>query len=920
MDYKDTINLPKTDFSMKANLVNKEPEIEKFWQDLNIYDCILKKRKDAPKYILHDGPPYANGNIHIGHALNKILKDIIVKYKNMKGFNAPYVPGWDCHGLPIEHQVTKDLKEAGLKPRSEIRKLCRDYAQKYIDIQKEEFKRLGVFGEWDNPYLTMDYEYEAGILEIFKILAEKKLIEKQLKPIYWCISCETALAEAEIEYQDHTSCSVYVKFPITQGFVDIFPEFKKKKSSMLIWTTTPWTLPANQAIAVHPDFEYAVVEYKNELLILAKSLVEQTFAKKEETNYKILKTISGSKLCGIKYSHPFMERVSPVVFANYVTAEDGAGCVHIAPGHGEEDYKVGLEHGLEVFAPVNSKGEFTEDVPLFKGEKVYKANQMIVEKLDELGVLFHKENISHSYPHCWRCKKPLIFRATEQWFINVDKYNLRENVLKSIDSVRWIPAWGQGRITGMVSGRPNWCISRQRSWGVPIPVVYCEKCDTPLLDILFIDHVIGLVKENGADIWFTKKVDDLVPNSFSCKCGHHKFRKENDILDVWFDSGVSHTSVLKQREYLDFPADLYLEGSDQHRGWFQSSIFTSVGAYNQAPYKAVLTHGFIVDGQGKKMSKSVGNVVKPQDVIKKSGADIIRLWVASSDYTEDVRASDAILSHIIDSYRKLRNTCRFILGNISDFSINKDKVCYKDLLEIDKWALARLHRLIDSVSKYYEDFQFHKVYSEISNFCVVDMSSFYLDILKDRLYTFGKKSLERRSAQTVLVAIIDAITKLMAPILCFSAEEIWEFIPEDIKTEKSIHLTDWPVVNTDYFNEKLESEWEKIKEFRVHVLKSIEEIRDKKIVGSSLEVTLLLKIADKELYAILDRYKKYLTMIFIVSEVFLEKKSFGDHEIIAGKINAPKCVRCWNLSKTVGENKDHPELCNRCLTAIKGDN
>ncbi|MBU0650520.1 isoleucine--tRNA ligase [bacterium] len=917
VEYKNTLNLPQTDFSMKADLVNKEPETQKFWDDLNIYSKLIENRKGAEKFVLHDGPPYANGDIHIGHALNKLLKDIILKYKAMKGFQISYIPGWDCHGLPIEHQVTKNLKNSDSKSKLEIRKLCKEYAEKYVNIQKEEFKRLGILGQWDDPYLTMNYDYEADILKVFKILVEKGYVEKRLKPIYWCSHCRTALAEAEVEYDNHTSPSVYVKFPVISDIKKFFPEISSKKTSMLIWTTTPWTLPANMAIAVHRDFDYIALEMGDEVLVFAEKLFEQIAKKKEIADCKVLGKIKGRNLEGLCYSHPFMERESKVILADFVTDEDGTGCVHIAPGHGEDDYRVGMEYKLEVFTPVNHKGEFTSEVPLFEGQKVFDANKNVIAKLEELGCLFGKENISHSYPHCWRCKKPIIFRATEQWFIVVDKNNLRKKVLDIIEEVNWVPSWGKTRITDMVAGRPDWCISRQRSWGVPIPVVYCEDCGVSILDIKIIDNVISLVKQNGCDIWFEKDISEILPKGFKCKCGSAKFIKEYDILDVWFDSGVSHTAVVKANNM--YPADLYLEGSDQHRGWFQSSIFTAVAAYDNSPFKTVLTHGFVVDGEGKKMSKSMGNVVSPLEVIKKSGADILRLWVSSADYTEDVKVSDEILTQRVDAYRKIRNTCRFLLANISDFDLEKNSVGYDDMLEIDRLALSRLNNFVKRIDDYYDKYQFHRVYKDIYYFCTVDMSSFYLDILKDRMYTFAKNSLARRSGQTVMLKILDVLTRVMAPVLAFTAEEIWKYLPGNIKSNESIHLADWPCVDEKYISEELESKWKKLEEIRNEVLKSIEVLRNSKVLGSSLEAEVKIIVGDEALYELLFKYEKELPMIFIVSKVVLEKNNNETIKISVSKVNLPKCVRCWNYSETVGKNEEHPEICSRCLDAIMED-
>jgi len=748
-DYKDTLNLPQTDFPMKANLAQKEPFMLGFWEEKGVYAEIQERNKTRPHYILHDGPPYANGHIHIGHALNKILKDIIVKYKSMKGFYAPYVPGWDCHGLPIELQVDKNLGDR--KDKLDIlekRKLCKQYAAEFVDIQREEFKRLGVFGDWGKPYLTMSCEYEAAIVREFCTFVESGYVYKGKKPVHWCSSCVTALAEAEVEYGNKESPSVVVKFAVDEENRNaFFPDLKGKNVFVLIWTTTPWTLPANLAIAFHPDFAYAAVEQGEEVYIVAEGRGE---ALKEKIGLSgtILSRIQGKNLEGMQADHPFIKRKSKAVLGEFVSLEEGTGIVHIAPGHGEDDYQIGLKYGLDIYAPVDRYGKFKfqgeEQSSPLQGQFVFKANAEIIAILQKNHSLLKEEKITHSYPHCWRCKKPVIFRATEQWFISMKKNDLREKALSEIDRVAWVPKWGRERIHGMVSGRPDWCLSRQRSWGVPITILKCENCEEFVTDHDVLSGIVKLVEAHSADVWFMKKAEAFLPSGYRCKkCGGDSFSKEMDILDVWFDSGVSHAAVLEKDSRLSWPADMYLEGSDQHRGWFQSSLLASVGTRGKAPYRTVLTHGFTVDGQGKKMSKSLGNVVAPQEVIKSNGAEILRLWVSAEDYRDDVRISKEILDRLTEAYRKIRNTCRFFLGNIYDF----DGGDYRDnLLEIDRWAMSRLQTFTKKVTSAYENYEFHEVFHNIYNFCIVDMSSFYLDVLKDRLYTFKSDSVERRAA------------------------------------------------------------------------------------------------------------------------------------------------------------------------------
>ena len=791
MDYKNTLNLPNTKFPMKASLANKEPVQLEQWEKDRLYEKIRQTSKGKEKFILHDGPPYANGHIHIGTAMNKILKDIIVRSKQMEGFDAPYVPGWDCHGLPIEHNVDQKLgSKKNDMTQVEIRQQCRSYAEGFIDIQREEFKRLGVMGEWDNPYLTMKYRYEAIIAKECCKFALQGSLFKSKKPIHWCCSCKTALAEAEIEYADDKSPSVFVKFALKDNLEQEIPELSGKKISVVIWTTTPWTLPANLAIALHPDFIYAAVEISgNEVLILAKDLVEDCMKTFGMEDYTIIKEFDAKILERKACLHPFYDRESMIILGDHVTLEAGTGCVHTAPGHGREDYEISLQYGIDAYSPVEDNGCFSDEVEFFNGKFVFKANQEIIQKLKETNALMAEESIAHSYPHCWRCKKPVIFRATPQWFISMDKTDLRKKSLQEIDRVKWIPSWGRERIYGMIENRPDWCVSRQRSWGVPITVITCEKCDTIHINEAIVDKVFTLFDEFGADAWLEKDVSAfLEPGAVCEKCGSTQFDKETDILDVWFDSGVSHAAVLEERDYLAWPADLYLEGSDQHRGWFHSALLTSVETRDSAPYKSVLTHGFVVDASGKKMSKSVGNVVAPKEVIQKYGAEILRMWVAASDYRDDVRISDSILKQLSDAYRRIRNTCRFIIGNISDFQPEQDAVPLDQMMDIDRFALHKLCDIINKARKAYTTYEFHVIYHALYNYCTVDLSAFYLDILKDRLYTSPPKSLPRRSAQTVMHIILDSIVKIMAPIMPFTSEEIWSYMPETGTKEESVHL------------------------------------------------------------------------------------------------------------------------------------
>jgi isoleucyl-tRNA synthetase len=933
-DYKDTLNLPQTDFPMKANLAQKEPSMLGFWEEKAVYAALQERNKTRTHYILHDGPPYANGHIHIGHALNKILKDIIVKYKSMKGFYAPYVPGWDCHGLPIELQVDKNIGDR--KDKLDIlekRKLCKEYAAKFVDIQREEFKRLGVFGDWATPYLTMSYEYEAAIVREFCKFVESGHVYKGKKPVHWCSSCVTALAEAEVEYANKESPSVFVKFAIDEENRKLFfPELMGKTIFVLIWTTTPWTLPANLAIAFHPDFDYVAVEQENEVYIVAEGRVE---ALKEKIGLSgtVISRISGKNLEGMQARHPFIERESRAVLGEFVSLEDGTGIVHIAPGHGEDDYEIGLKYGLDIYAPVDRYGKFKfqagEQSSPLQGQFVFKANTEIIALLKNKNALLREEKITHSYPHCWRCKKPVIFRATEQWFISMKKNDLREKALGEIDRVMWIPKWGRERIHGMVSNRPDWCLSRQRSWGVPITILKCENCEEFVTDHAVLSGIVTLVETHSADIWFMKKAEDFLPAGYQCKkCGGSSFSKEMDILDVWFDSGVSHTAVMEADRRLSWPADIYLEGSDQHRGWFQSSLLASVGTRGKAPYRTVLTHGFTVDGQGKKMSKSLGNVVAPQEVIKSNGAEILRLWVSAEEYRDDVRISKEILDRLTEAYRKIRNTCRFLLGNIYDF----DGGDYSNnLLEIDRWAMSRLQTFTRKVTSAYENFDFHEVFHSIYSFCVVDMSSFYLDVLKDRLYTYKSDSGERRACQWVLYHILAAMTRLMAPVLSFTAEEVWQSLKQEARgkgqkkeEEVSVFLAAFPEVNEGFYDEELEKKWAALFLLRSEVNKALEIKRAEKFLGNSLEAKVILRLP-LHYHSLLESYDEFLPTFFIVSEAEVTNENLENAyksteiegvEIKVEKAAGIKCQRCWNWSKSVGIFADAPEICERCHQVI----
>lgn len=920
--YDNTLNLMRTDFPMRANLPTREPEILKLWENIDIYQRVQEKNKGCPKFLLHDGPPYANGHIHLGHTLNKVLKDIIIKYRSMTGYDAPYVPGWDTHGLPIEQQAIKDL---GLDRKRtdvlEFRRHCKQYALKYVDIQREEFKRLGVRGDWDRPYLTLDPEFEAAQIGVFGEMAKKGFIYKGLKPVYWCADCETALAEAEVEYNDKESDSIYVKFPVRDAR-GLFPE---AGAFVVIWTTTPWTLPANTGIAVHPDYEYVLAETGGERYVVAKELLEQVSREVGWENVKIEKTFKGREMERAVCRHPFVERDSLVVCGEHVTLEQGTGCVHTAPGHGHEDFEMARIYGIPVISPLNDSGVFTEEGGKFAGMFCYDANPAIIKELKERGMLLKAGKINHQYPHCWRCKNPIVYRATEQWFASIDGF--RQQALEEIDKVRWIPAWGRDRIYNMVRDRGDWCISRQRTWGVPIPIFYCENCRTAVINDETIKHLQTIFAREGSDAWFARSAAELLPPGFTCpECGGTEFTKEKDIMDVWFDSGSSHIAVLESRPELHWPCDMYLEGSDQHRGWFNSSLSTAVAVRGRAPYKIVLTHGFLVDEKGLKMSKSLGNVVDPLKLTEELGADILRLWVSSADYRNDVAASDNIMRQTAEAYRKIRNTCRYILGNIYDFDPVKDRVPVSEMGELDRWALLRLHRLIGRVTRAYENYEFHLVYHAIHNFCTVDMSAIYLDILKDRLYCDPPGSSSRRAAQTVMYDVIQALVRMLTPILAFTTEEIWQYLRRD-GDPVSVQLTDWPEVDEKLLDAELENRWEKLLSARDVVTKALEESRQERIIGHSLAARVIIS-CNKEWRELLQSLPD-LDKIFIVSEVVLTDYSTSepgflelpDVEGIKVKVEpaqGEKCERCWVYHPDVGKDSEHPTLCPRCRDAVAG--
>ena len=990
LDLKKTVNLPKTGFSQKANLAQSEPVRLKKWTEMRLYELIRAARAGAEKFILHDGPPYANADIHLGTAMNKILKDFIVKSRNMMGYDAPYVPGYDCHGLPIELYVDRKLgaKKANMPPVA-VRRACREHASQALKRQTRDFQRLGILGEWDNPYLTMSNHYEAETARLFGRFIERGYVYKGARPVYWCIHDQTALAEAEVEYHQHTSPSVYVKFPLASDPALIDPALAGRKVFVLIWTTTPWTLPANLGIAVHPDFEYSAFEHGEEVYIVASELLGSVIEKcglvecDAEGNHlppKVLARFIGAKLDRLECRHAWLDRPSLLMVGEHVTlggeadaeteldvseARDkrvtgkaGTGCVHTAPGHGHDDFVIGKRYGLEIYCPVDNSGRFTPEVEHFAGQNVFEANPRIVDFMRERGVLLFTENYEHRYPHCWRCKNPVIFRATPQWFISMDRVGgeavekdedaanhvehrsnftenhtddqngLRAAALREIENVNWIPPWGRDRMRNMFSGRPDWCVSRQRVWGVSIPVFYCAKCNEPVAEPAIINRVADIFEKESADAWYTREARELLPEGYICKeCGGQEWTKETDILDVWFDSGASSIAVLENREGLHWPADVYIEGGDQYRGWFNSSLMVGLAIHDRAPYKNVLTHGWTLDAQGKAMHKSAGNAVAPEEVIKDSGAEILRLWSASSNYFEDMRCSAEILQRVTDGYRKLRNTARFALGNLHGFDPSRDAVRNEELLEIDRWALAKLYEVIGKVRTAYDAYEFHLVYHLLSDFCTVTLSARYFDIIKDRLYTFAPRNQARRSAQTALYRIADALARMLAPILVFTADEIWENLPQDSDRAASVHLALLPEAQGG-LDTGLVPLWEAIFKVREEVLRELEAQRVAKVIGSSLDAKVKLSVSG-EIYDLLKPYQdnNELRYLFIVSQTELFQADLGPVDAVSTgtaplidveveRAEGQKCERCWNYSTHVGESAKYPTVCERCVTAL----
>src|SRR5271154_2192067 len=939
LEVKKPLNLPKTDFPMKPGLPQNEPKQLAAWDESKLYERILAAREGKPLFVLHDGPPYPTGTIHLGTGLNKILKDLVVKSKSMAGHYAPYVPGWDCHGLPIETQVEKELGGKGKVAPAEFRKLCRSFATRYVDQHRRDFKRLGVFGRWDDPYLTMNFEYEATIAGAFLDFMEKGYVYRGRKPVYWCLFDQTALAEAEVEYEDHVSPSVWVTFKAVGETEDKLGA----GTSAVIWTTTPWTLPHNRALAFHPDFEYVVVETEKGRLLLAAERVAALQAECDIKEARVVATFKGREFEGLKFQHPFLPMEVPGVLADYVTLDQGSGIVHTAPGHGADDFRTGQKYGLETAAPLDDRGVYLEGLPEYKGKDVFSANPIIVKLLGERGALLGHANYKHTYPHCWRCHNPVIFRATEQWFIDLDRTahggtaSLRQLAMNEVHGVKWTPAWGEERIYEMVQGRPDWCVSRQRFWGVPIIVFYCDGCGKRLEDFAALRNVLRWFAKEGADAWYEHSAEELLPAGTTCSCGASKWRKENDILDVWFDSGSSNLAVLKGAEW---PADVYLEGPDQYRGWFQSSLLVATGVRGHAPYKGVVTHGWTLDEQGRPMSKSLGNIVLPSDICEKWGADMLRLWVASQEYQADVKMSERVMTQLSEAYRKIRNTFRFALGNLFDFDPVRDALPNDQMEEIDRWMLERTAELVKKCREWYAAYEFHRVYHALHDYCVVDLSSFYYDVLKDRLYTKAPASKSRRSAQTAVLEITSALVRIAAPILTFTAEEIWRYVPKSANAPESVHMTlfsDDAELRTNLPAEKM-ANWELLAKIRAEGLKALEAARNAKRIHSRLEAKIIFELftaeAEARLLRRLQKYAHSLPSLFIVSQVALPAAAGGElrtHSLhrdafrseaipgLAMRVIAAagkKCERCWNYSTHVGENARYPTICERCSEAL----
>jgi len=920
-DWKDSLNLPRTDFAMKANLPATEPAMVARWQETDLYGAIRARRQGARRFVLHDGPPYANGAIHIGHALNKVIKDLVVKSRTMAGYDSPYVPGWDCHGLPIELNVEKELGAAA-KDRSlgEFRRACRAFADKFVESQRTDFKRLGILGDWDRPYLTMKPAYQAAIVRSLGKFVARGLVYKGKKPVHWCLRDRTALAEAEVEYEPHTSPSIYVEFPLSEADATTVgqrvPALAGRNVSVLIWTTTPWTIPANLAVAFHPDFDYGAFEFDGRLVIVADGLSAKVSAETGRTLGAKVASFKGAVLERLRFRHPLYDRDSLAVLADYVTLDQGTGAVHTAPGHGADDFATGVRYGLDIYAPIGTNGRFNQDVGVVAGMKVFEANPAVEAALAERGRLWFSTKFQHSYPHCWRCHQPVIFLATPQWFISMD--GLRSAAVDECNRVRWIPEWGRERMSLMFQNRPDWCISRQRAWGVPIPALACQKCGESTLTPALVEHAASVFERENADAWYDCPTETFVPAGFKCEsCGGTSFERERDILDVWFDSGSSHEAVLSHRPELSWPADMYLEGTDQYRGWFQSSLLVGLGTRDRAPYQSVLTHGFVVDEQGRKMSKSIGNVVSPQQVIEKSGADVLRLWVSMVDYRDEVRLGSAVLARTSEAYRKIRNTFRYLLSNLYDFEPAKHSVPRDRLLEADRFALSLYAGVAQTVIAAYDAYQFQTIFHAINEFMTVDLSAFYLDVSKDRLYTFRADAVERRSAQTAQYVIADGLTRLLAPILSVTADEIWPKLPGD--RVPSVHLADFPFDAASWHDASLESEWTKLREIRGVVNGHLEAARVQKVIGSALEAQVTLGVPAGETRDLLRRHQDDLPMLFIVSAVDVVDAS-GDLSVRVDRAPGAKCPRCWRFVTDAAADGELAGLCGRCRDAVGGTN